>query len=676
MAAAGVVVGVGGLLTAVPASAAVTCASPTWRAQFYANTSFSGTPKLTACDTAISENYGTGDPAGVSLPRDNFSIRWTVTRDFGSGGPFTLAAEVQDGIRVYLDGARKLDVWKNVSTTQKKSVNVTIPSGKHTLRVDFVAWTGSANVKFVYTPRTSATVDKVRPLAPTGTSAAYNTVSRAATVRWSKNKEMDLAGYRVYRRPTGTSTWTRVSGSTPLTGTSYSNTPPATGQTFYYEVRAVDKAGNESSGSTDQPVTTVDKTGPAAPQNVTVTGDHYGNLLAWGAVTDAASYEVYAAAQSDGTYSLLKKTTGRAYTDAAAPYGVLRYYRIRALDALGNPSAFSVTVSGDHIDRTPPEPPTRVSAVANSDDVRLYWTMPSPFEDELANGATFRVYRSEGTTLDAAATTITCGNQDETGSDPIAVACSDTAWSDATVYTYAITAVDGAGNESARSETVTVRTAEKVAPLPLTGLTATPRADGTLLSWNAPVDDDVAFYRAFRGVRQDDGTVHWIGELTHCVDRDDDPLALLCIDLPDGEDYVYTVVAVDRWNNGLSVTDSSIPTVTATELDVLPSTPLVNGDPVFGSWGWSVSEDAPTLSWSCQNAAICAGVTGYRLSRWNPTTGAYEPLLNESLPATTTRYTDTTAPLGQTSFYRVSGILADGTETTPADFWRIRPDLA
>ncbi|HEY9371451.1 MAG TPA: hypothetical protein VIU94_23930, partial [Streptomyces sp.] len=82
----------GGLLTATPASAAVTCTSPVWTAQYFANTSFSGTPKLTACDSAIAENYGNGDPAGVTLPNDNFSVRWSLTRDFGSGGPFRLNA--------------------------------------------------------------------------------------------------------------------------------------------------------------------------------------------------------------------------------------------------------------------------------------------------------------------------------------------------------------------------------------------------------------------------------------------------------------------------------------------------------------------------------------------------------------------------------------------------------
>lgn len=48
----------GTLLTTPPASAAATCASPVFKRQFFANTSFSGTPKKTDCDSAISENGG------------------------------------------------------------------------------------------------------------------------------------------------------------------------------------------------------------------------------------------------------------------------------------------------------------------------------------------------------------------------------------------------------------------------------------------------------------------------------------------------------------------------------------------------------------------------------------------------------------------------------------------
>ncbi|MEE1763858.1 PA14 domain-containing protein, partial [Streptomyces sp. SP18BB07] len=127
---------VGGLLavSATTANAAVTCTSPVFKRQLFANTTFSGTPKKTDCDSAIDQNWGTGAPA-TGLPTNNFGVRWTLTRDFGSGGPFALSASGLDGIRVYLDpgttGARKIDLWKNGTTTVSKTVNLTIPAGKH-----------------------------------------------------------------------------------------------------------------------------------------------------------------------------------------------------------------------------------------------------------------------------------------------------------------------------------------------------------------------------------------------------------------------------------------------------------------------------------------------------------------------------------------------------------------
>jgi len=80
----------GGLLTAagISASAATNCTSPVYTRQFYANTTFSGTPKKTDCDSVIDQNWGTGVPAS-GLPKDNFGVRWTVTRDFGSGDPWS-----------------------------------------------------------------------------------------------------------------------------------------------------------------------------------------------------------------------------------------------------------------------------------------------------------------------------------------------------------------------------------------------------------------------------------------------------------------------------------------------------------------------------------------------------------------------------------------------------------
>ncbi|MFD7897218.1 PA14 domain-containing protein [Streptomyces sp. NPDC059743] len=243
----------GGLLAAAPQAVAadVTCSTNVYKRTFYKNTAFSGSPVRTDCDSAISESWSGSPVAGV--PSNNFGVRWSVTRDFGSGGPFTFTASATDGVRVYLDGVRKIDLWKSTGdTARSKGVNLTVPSGKHTLRVDHVNWTGAAKVKFTYTPRTSATYDRTKPLAPTGVKTAYNTKTRKTTVSWSANKEMDLASYSLYRRPVGSSTWTKV---TTTTTTARSHTDPLVNPDdrtpYYYEVRAKDKAGNTSSGSAD-----------------------------------------------------------------------------------------------------------------------------------------------------------------------------------------------------------------------------------------------------------------------------------------------------------------------------------------------------------------------------------------------------------------------------------------
>nr|WP_310717149.1 PA14 domain-containing protein [Streptomyces lydicus] len=296
LAAAVVLAATGGLLTvtAGTAEAAVTCTSPAFTRTFYASTTFSGTPKKTDCDSVIDQNWGTGAPA-TGLPADYFGVRWTVTRDFGSGGPFQFAAEARDGLRVYLDGVRKIDLWKNVSTTQAKTAHVTVPSGSHTLRIDYVNWTGAANVKFTYTPRTSADTDKVKPLTPTGTSLSYSSYS--AKFSWAANKEMDLAGYRVYRRLKGASYPSKPLATT--TSTSYTDTTlPKTGATYYYEVRAFDKAGNESAGTADISLTTADETAPAAPKGVEKNwgmGNVENVSLFWDGNTepDLAGYRVY-----------------------------------------------------------------------------------------------------------------------------------------------------------------------------------------------------------------------------------------------------------------------------------------------------------------------------------------------------------------------------------------------
>ncbi|MFD7442111.1 fibronectin type III domain-containing protein [Streptomyces sp. NPDC059909] len=544
-------------LPATAHAATVACADGVWKATYYPNTSFSGTPKLTTCDTSINEDYGTGDPAGVTLPSDNFTVRWQTTRNFGSGGPFSLTTAVRDGIRVYVDGVRKVDIWKNVSTTQTRTVNLTIPTGRHTIRVDFVAWTGYANVKFTYAPRTTATVDTVRPLAPTGVTAAYDPATLKATIRWAKNPEMDLAGYHVYRRPAGTTTWTRQT-TTPLTATSHTNTPPATGATYQYVVRAIDKAGNESGGSALQSLTTTDKTPPPTPTGLTTASETGGLRIGWSGVTGAVSYRVYRAASADGTYTRVGSTSQVSYLDASAPEGVTSYYRVTALDAAGNESTRSAAVSGKRTDLTPP------SAV--------------------------------------------------------------------------------------------------------TGLSVTPTEYGFALHWDANPTPDLGRYVVYAGELVGDEEervcsvyeVEWLSA---------DTTSYAYATLPDGEERCFFIDAVDDdWNSHYKWTRSPN-IVTATELDTTPSVATPEGSPLDVTVWPAEGDEGNQVTWHglAEDSPEAAG--GYRVYSWNPATEAYEKIAD--LGSNVVPYFDTGARRGTTSYYWVTAVAADGTESPPAGDWAV-----
>ncbi|WP_066954471.1 PA14 domain-containing protein [Streptomyces lushanensis] len=548
----------GGLLAgAAPAFAVVNCPSPVYKRQFFANTTFSGTPKKTDCDSMISEKWGTGAPV-AGLPKDNFSVRWSVTRDFGSGGPFSLPVTAQDGVRVYLDGTRKLDLWKNVSTPQKKTVNVTVPAGQHTLRVDFVHWTGKAEVNFVYEPRISAGVDKVAPRMPTGPSTTYDRNTGKARTSWSRNKEMDLGGYRVYRRVKGASFGTKPLATT-IAASYTDGSVPATGETYYYEVRAYDKAGNESAGTADQAVTTVDRTAPAAPSGLTAAAGTNGLLIGWHGVTGAVSYRVYRAVGSDGAFAQVATTDQVSYRDTSAVDGVSYYYRVTALDA--------------------------------------------------------------------------------------------------------------AGNQSGRSAVVGGRSRDLVAPPAVTGLTVTPTEYGFDLGWDANPAADIAKYTVHRGeIIGDEGEEQrCFGSLVEYLWAD--TTSYTYTGLPDGERACFYIDAIDAAGNSSLRWTGTAEAVSATELDMTPSVPTPEGSPLDVTVYAAEGDEGNEVRWRGLGGSAPEAAGGYRVHRWNPATAAYERIAELGSGAFV--YFDTGARRGTTSYYWVTAVAADGTESLPSGDWAV-----
>ncbi|MGW7200969.1 cellulose 1,4-beta-cellobiosidase [Streptomyces chryseus] len=621
-------------LGAPPAFAAA-CPSPQWQARFFANTTFSGTPAATVCDAAIGENYGTGDPPGVTLPTDHFGVRWSLTRDFGSGGPFSLTAEALDGIRVYVDEELKIDLWRDVTTVQKKTVNVTVPKGVHTLRVDYAAFTGSASVAFAYAPRTSPDVDTTPPLAPTGARTTYDTATRRATVTWSPNAEMDLAGYRVFRRLKDTATYVDVTGAAHLTGTTYTGVPPATGQVWYYEVRAVDKAGREGPGSVDMPVTTVDATPPAAPTGLAGKHADGANSLTWTAVADAVTYDVYRAAGDSRTYTKVATVGTPAYGDTALDPAVTSYkYTVKALDTAGNASPYAAHVAVAVPDTTPPPPPTAPAVTAEDDQgVTLSWQSGSP-----ADTTAYHLYRApEDLDVETkVGTTAGLTLQDTTGQA-------------GQRFRYRVAAVDAAGNESARTPWVSGTRAvgpESVptAPRALTGELTGGRLE---LTWAAGPYVPVTEYRVYRSATSPVPTGP--DAQPYRVTRDP---ALSVDDVPaDERDQFYAVVAVTRYGVASPASGSFKPVPQAHRPPAATRIYDVSGHDGMVWFVWDhveSDEDAPAI-------------TGYRVYR------ATEPGVTKesatALPLTTdNEFRDTEVTNGTTYYYAVAAVDAAGGE--------------
>ncbi|MFG2940927.1 fibronectin type III domain-containing protein [Streptomyces sp. NPDC048282] len=426
-----------------------------WTERYYANTSFSGTPKKSVCDKAIDENYGSGGPPGVGLPRDKFGVRWTMNRDFGSGGPFVFTVAVRDGIRVYLDGQRKIDLWGDVAKTRTKSVNVNIPRGKHALRVDFAAFTGKADVEFAYQTRTSPDVDKVRPLAPTGVGGALVPGYRAigVSVKWAKNVELDLGGYRLYRRPTGSSTWTLISGRKLITGHSYTDVPATDGSAFDYAVTAVDQAGNESSPGVVKGVASGDITPPTTPTGLTATGTDAGVELSWHPVPDAKYYEVVRVNPQLTEQVLVGTPKGTTITDTTVARDVDALYRVAAVDEAGNISAYSPDLTARRLVAAPGDVAATVSK--SGAKVTLTWTVPADGGEYVG----FNVYVSESLPVDLSAKHWGCASSvvwSKTADGRWQATCtmSTTGWT-GTLY-LALTGYDQYNDESLPSQPVTV----------------------------------------------------------------------------------------------------------------------------------------------------------------------------------------------------------------------------
>lgn len=298
--------------------------------------------------------------------------------------------------------------------------------------------------------------DVVPPGVPTAVTAT-GTGPTSVSVSWAASiDDVAVSGYRVYRDGALLGV---VSG-----GTSYTDTTVAPQTQYAYTVVAVDTAGNESLPSLPGIVITPssptgpppDTTAPSVPTGVAASATGPAGVdVSWSASTDAVGVTEYRVLR-DGAQ--VGSATGTSFTDATVSPSTTYAYAVQAVDAAGNvsqPSVNAVVTTPAPVapkDETAPTAPTNLTATRTSTSVSLSWT--ASFD---AVGVQRYVVYRDGV---AVGTSTTPGYVDG-GRTPYSS------------YSYAVEAVDAAGNISARSTSLTV---------------LTPAASGQTLTFS-PTDD-------------------------------------------------------------------------------------------------------------------------------------------------------------------------------------------
>lgn len=119
---------------------------------------------------------------------------------------------------------------------------------------------------------------------------------------------------------------------------------------IYIRAIARDEAGNESNSGISAPYVQhiIDKTAPAAPQNVEAIGASGYIEIRWtqGSEQDLGRYSVYRSETESGTYVLLKDSIAAVnYYDRTAEDGKTYFYKVTVNDQAENESGFSQAVS-------------------------------------------------------------------------------------------------------------------------------------------------------------------------------------------------------------------------------------------------------------------------------------------------------------------------------------------
>ena len=115
-----------------------------WSANYYNNTTLSGTAAYSVVEKTLSWNWGPGSP-DLSIPTTHYSARWRGQVQPQYSEPYTFVTRTDDGVMLWVNGQLITNDWNVQSASNLSSSTINLQAGvRYDLQMDYFQYTGSA----------------------------------------------------------------------------------------------------------------------------------------------------------------------------------------------------------------------------------------------------------------------------------------------------------------------------------------------------------------------------------------------------------------------------------------------------------------------------------------------------------------------------------------------------
>ncbi|MGI0088645.1 MAG: fibronectin type III domain-containing protein [Nitrosotalea sp.] len=401
--------------------------------------------------------------------------------------------------------------------------------------------------------------------------------------------------------------------------------------TSYYTITPTQNATLTAYYSTGSTCTAA--TAPQSPTGLAATAGNTQASLSWTAPANnggssVTNYKIYRSTSSGTETLLITVGNVNSYTDTGLTNGVTYYYKVTAVNSVGESAPSNEANAMPAAPATAPGSPTGLAATAvSSSQINLSWTAPANNGGSAITGYKIERSNDTGTTW----STI----QSNTGTT--ATTYSDTGLTPSTAYTYRVSAINPVGTSppsstaSAKTSSTQVSISVNSADLlgnPITGV-------WTILRYTNGTTVVQGFTPASFKVMSGTTYVAHVGNYQNDV--------------------------FNHWSNGNTTSYYTITPTQNVTLTAYYSTSTVPHPPT-GLTATAASSSQINLSWNAPSSNGGSAITGYMIER-STDGGTTWSTVQSNTGTTATTYSDTGLAQGATYAYRVSAINNVGTST-------------